>query len=300
MIVDRHLPGVLRLRGPQAAALPLVFDSPHSGTLWPDDFEVAVPRTELRRAQDSYVDELFDAAPAAGAVLLAAEFPRTYIDPNRALDDLDATLLAEPWPGPLAPTGKSARGLGLIWRLCPPGDRPIYRRKLTVAEVRRRIDLYHRPYHGALAGTLDRLHRPFGEVWHVNCHSMHSVSSPMHAEGPGVARPDFVLGDRDGTACTPAFTDWVRNWLEERGHSVRINDPYKGVELVRAYSDPARGRHSLQIEINRRLYLDEASLERGPGFGDTRALITGLIEAIAAFVRGRLGRHAGHRAGPVA
>ena len=286
---DEVISDVLRLRAPDADALPLVFDSPHSGSTYPPDFAPCAPWPRIRRAQDSYVDELFAAAPDQDAALLLAEFPRIYIDPNRALDDLDDELLDEPWPGPLAPSEKSARGLGLIWRLCPPGDRPIYDRKLSVAEVRRRIDAFYRPYHRALREVLDRLHAAFGQVWHVNCHSMNSVSSGMHAEGAGVVRPDFVLGDRDGSTCTPGLTAFVRSWLEDHGHSVAINDPYKGVELVRAYGDPAADRHSLQIEINRRLYMDERTLERGPEFERTRDLMTGLITALGDFVRTGLG-----------
>jgi len=283
-----RVPDVLRVSTPDEGGLPLVFDSPHSGTTYPADFAPAAPWSQIRRAEDSYVDELFAAAPEHGAALLAAEFPRIYIDPNRSLDDLDAGLLDAPWPGPLAPSEKSARGLGLIWRLCPPGEQVLYDRRLGVAEVRRRIDACYRPYHRALRELLDGPHAAFGQVWHVNCHSMNSVSSGMHAAGAGVVRPDFVLGDRDGRTCAPELTALVRTWLEERGHSVAINDPYKGAELVRAYSDPGAARHSLQIEINRRLYMDERTLERGPGFEPTRALVSGLIAALGDFVRARL------------
>jgi N-formylglutamate deformylase len=286
--MNEVVPGVLRLSAPDEGQLPLLFDSPHSGRTYPDDFAPSAPWPQIRRAQDSYVDELFAAAPDHAAAFLVAEFPRIYIDPNRALEDLDAELLDAPWPGPLAPSEKSVRGLGLIWRLCPPGDRPIYDRKLGVAEVRRRIDAFYRPYHGALHAALDRLHAAFGQVWHINCHSMNSVSSGMHGEGAGVTRPDFVLGDRDGSTCAPGLTAFVRAWLEDRGHSVAINDPYKGVELVRAYSDPGDGRHSLQIEVNRRLYMDERTLERGPGFERTRDLMTGLIGALGDLVRKHL------------
>lgn len=201
------------------------------------------------------------------------------------MDDLDPALLGEPWPGELNPTAKTARGLGLIWRLAPPGDRAIYDRRLSATEVRARIDGFWRPYHAALGDAIDRLHAAHGEVVHVNCHSMHSVSSAMHTGGPGVPRPDIVLGDRDGTSCAGALTRFVKGFLEARGCSVAVNHPYKGVELVRAYSDPARRRHSLQIEINRRLYLDEASLERGPGFAATRRLMADLVGALAGLVR---------------
>jgi N-formylglutamate deformylase len=286
-LAPRTIPGVLDLRVPDAP-LPLIFDSPHSGTAWPDDFRPAAPEAMIRKSQDSFVHELFGSAPEHGAVLLHALFPRAYIDPNRGVDDLDPGLLASPWPGDLAPSEKSARGLGLVWRLAPPGNVRIYDRDLEVAEVAERIEVYWRPYHAALAEAFDMLHERHGQVIHINCHSMHSTSSDMHREGAGVTRPDVVLGDRDGSTCTTALTRFVAEFFEEAGCSVALNDPYKGVELVRAYSDPSTLRHSLQIEINRRLYLDEATLERRPGFEATRRLLDDLIKALANGVRSDL------------
>ena len=280
-------PGVLFVRAPRATALPLLFDSPHSGTDYPDDFHHVAPRAQLRISEDSFVDELYASAPDYGAVLIGALFPRIYVDPNRSALDIDPALLDEAWPGDSDPGPKCDLGVGLIWRLCPPGD-PIYDRKLTVAEVRRRIEGYHRPYHEEISGVLDRLHREFGTVWHINCHSMPSMSTIMAAEGPGVRRPDMTLGDIDGTTCSGEFTALVRESLVGFGYNVMINDPYKGAELVRAWADPATGRHSLQIEINRELYMDEAGLERNGGFDKLRMHITQLIGDVAAYVRDRI------------
>jgi N-formylglutamate amidohydrolase len=283
---DRELPGVLYERGPRDEALPLLFDSPHSGTVYPDDFDHVAPREQMRQSEDSFIDELYAAAPEHGATLIGALFPRIYIDPNRSALDIDPALLEEDWPQECDPGPKCELGVGLVWRLCPPGD-PIYDRKLTVAELRRRIETYHRPYHEAVAGALNRLHRRFGAVWHVNCHSMPSESSVMAAEGPGVRRPDITLGDIDATTCGAEFTALVRETLSGFGYEVTINDPYKGAELVRAWSDSAAGRHSLQIEINRALYMDELGLERNGGFAALQANVTRLIAVIADYVRGR-------------
>jgi N-formylglutamate deformylase len=284
----RHLPGVLALHLPAGEHLPLLFDSPHSGTIWPEDFRPAAPEAGVRAAEDSFVHELFGAAPAHGACLLEALFPRAYVDVNRGLEDLDSELLAEPWPGPLAPGEKSALGKGLIWRLCPPGV-PVYDRLLTRAEVERRIEDYYRPYHAALAETLDALHARHGEVFHVDCHSMKSVSIAMDAEGPGVARPDIVLGDRDGTSAEESLVALVREALESRGLEVALNHPFKGAEIVRLAGDPAAGRHSLQIEINRRLYMDERTRRPHDGFEQLRAILDGLIAQIAEHLRKRMG-----------
>jgi N-formylglutamate amidohydrolase len=122
-------------------------------------------------------------------------------------------------------------------------------------------------------------------VWHINCHSMPSVSDVMAAEGPGLHRPDITLGDIDATTCSAEFTALVYETLSEFGYNVTVNDPYKGAELVRAWSDPADGRHSLQIEINRALYMDETGLERNGGFEALRAHVTQLIGVIAGYVR---------------
>lgn len=281
------VPRVLDIRRPNSAALPLVFDSPHSGTDYPEDFEHIAPLGELRKAEDAFVDELFAAAVDHGAVFLRALFPRSYVDPNRAANDLDPALIDGKWPGPIAPTPKCVLGLGLLWSRYPPGL-PLYGRKLTVAEVRRRIEGYHKPYHDALRRALDETYARFGVIWHIDCHSMPALSNAMAVEGPGVARPDFTLGDRDGTTCTAELTDFVRQTLTDYGYKVTVNDPYKGAELVRAWSNPAAGRHSLQIEINRRLYMDERTFEKTTGFGPLQADLTRLTAALADFARTRL------------
>jgi N-formylglutamate amidohydrolase len=136
-----------------------------------------------------------------------------------------------------------------------------------------------------LRTLLDDTHRRFGAVWHINCHSMRAVAGRQSDDGEGRARADVVLGDRDGTTCEPGFTEFVRATLAGMGYDVRVNDPYKGVELVRAYSNPRAGRHSLQIELNKRLYMDEATLEKKPDFGTLQRDLHTLLEALAAWVR---------------
>jgi N-formylglutamate amidohydrolase len=246
--------------GPDPATCPLVLDSPHSGRVFPSDFDAAVSESDLRDGEDSHIDALYAPAAERGIPMLAATFARTYIDANRHEADLDPELLDAPWPAPLQPSGKAALGKALIWRLLDDG-RPIYRHRLTVAEVSARIERCHRPYHAELRRLLDSAHARFGRVLHLNLHSMKAISGAMGVGGPGRVRPDIVLGDRDGSTCEPALTEFVRATLAGLGYDVRINDPYKGMELVRAFSDPARGRHSLQIELNQRLYMDAATRE---------------------------------------
>lgn len=280
--MKQTIPGVFDLWLPEQAAVPVVFDSPHSGADYPVDFDTIAPEARLRRAEDMFVESLFDSAPSMGATLLAALFPRSYIDPNRALHDLDRRLIDGVWSGDLRMSDKSRLGHGLIWRLCPP-DIPMYGRKLTVAEIEARIQGYYRPYHRALRYAMQRTLDRFGFVYHVNCHSMPAVSSPMTAAGGSRRRADFVLGDRDGTSCDPTFTALVRETLQGMGYAVAVNDPYKGVELVRAYSDPMGGRHSLQIEINRALYMDEDNFHPSPNFARLKTDIDSLVAAVCDY-----------------
>ena len=274
-----------RRHDPTAAPIPLVLDSPHSGTDYPEDFDHLPPRALVRNAEDSYVNELYASGPALGATLVEALFPRAYIDPNRSLVDIDTALLSEPWPGPITPSRKTELGIGLVWRLAQGGV-PMYGRKLSVAEIKRRIAQCYEPYHTAVAAAIEERHRDFGAVWHIDCHSMPAVGDVM-SDDPGRPRAQFVLGDRDGSTCEPELTAFVAETLRGMGYQVAINDPYKGVELVRRHGRPAERRHSLQIEINRRLYLDEGTLQKHAGFPNLQANLRRLLEALAGYVRRR-------------
>jgi len=274
-----------RLHGPAAPAAPLILDSPHSGLRFPPDFDPIVGELELRDGEDCFVDQLYLPATELGIPLLAAEFPRTYVDNNRHAGDIDLELIeGGRWPHEYVPSGKAAIGKALVWRTLDDG-RPIYGRRLTVEEVVGRIERVHAPYHGALQRLIDAAHSQFGKVFHINCHSMNSIAGKMGEGGEGTERADFVLGDRDQTTCDPAFTEFVRQALVSMGYAVKVNDPYKGVELVRAYSDPARGRHSLQVEINKRLYMDEERCVPNEGYATLQRNLTNLIEAVRDFMR---------------
>ena len=271
---------VLIVHGESATPRSLVLDSPHSGRTMPADFGSVRTAEELRDGEDCDIDHLWLPASARGVPLLAAQFPRTYIDPNRHAGDIDPELLAEPWPDPVAPSGKAKIGKALLWRTLDDG-RPLYDRRLGVAEVQRRIDGYHGPYHAALQRLVDAAHARFGVAHHINCHSMNPVSGAMAEGGAGVARADIVLGDRDGTTCAPEFTAFVRDQLTSCGYTVKVNDPFKGVELVRVHGRPEQGRHSLQLEVNKRLYMDDHPPRRHAGFATLQAHLMHLVDAIA-------------------
>jgi N-formylglutamate deformylase len=246
-----------------AGHTPLVLDSPHSGTAYPDDFRPACDLATLRRAEDTHVEKLYDFAPDLGAAWIEAHFPRSYLDANRDVTELDTSLLDGPWDGPLSDDprvlSKVRLGKGLIWKLTDEGL-PIYDRLLAVDEVRARIDHCWRPYHAAVAEAIEAAHARHGYSIHINCHSMPAVSGSHATDFPGLVHADFVIGDRDGSTADPALSKRICEHLRARGYSVDYNHPYKGVELVRRNGRPAEHRHSIQVEINRRLYMDEATL----------------------------------------
>lgn len=270
--------------------LPLIVDSPHSGRVYPADFGHACGFADLETCEDRYVDELYGCVPALGGVLLAAHFPRSYIDANRAVTDIDMKLIDGAWPyGPVAPTSRSDAGIGLIRRLVRPGI-PVYDRKLKPEAVKSRIDDFYVPYHAALHGLIEAAHYNFGKVWHINAHSMPlSTAYPAKKTGENLAS-DFVLGDRDGTTCDGEFTDALRGFIEGMGYRVTVNDPFKGVELVRRYSNPARGIHSIQIEINQSLFMDERTGEKNENYAALAGDVEKLIGFCAGFIRQRLTR----------
>lgn len=273
-----------RIESPVGEAVGLVLDSPHSGTWLPDDLPLAVPEHDLREAEDHFVDRLWSDAPGAGATLLAANFARVWVDPNRDEADVDAELLDAPWPGPVRPSGKARIGKAVVWRTLEDG-RPIYARRLSPPELQARLDAALRPYQRALAALIERSFERHGACVHLNCHSMRAVAGAMGEGGAGSVRADVVLGDRDGSTCAAALTGCVREAFESLGYRVAVNDPYKGVELVRAFSDPARGRHSLQVELNKRLYLDEATRTPAAGFDALRADLRRVTAVVADYAR---------------
>jgi N-formylglutamate amidohydrolase len=256
---------------------PLVISSPHSGRQYPDDFAYICPFALLKQTEDSYVDELVAGAVDSGVTLVAAEFPRSYIDLNRAEDDIDPALLSEPWPGFLQPSDRTLLGLGLVRRLCKSGV-PVYAAPLKAAEIEARITNYYRPYHVVLAQTLISRHRLFGEAYLIDCHSMPGRSY----DGRGLRQPDFVLGDLTGSSCDMSFTRQVRDILQDLGYNVALNDPYKGMEIMRRYGKPQHGQHALQLEINRKLYMNEDTLQKNQGFaglaGDLKAFFKALSD----------------------
>lgn len=266
---------------PAEQTLPLVFDSPHSGRLYPGAF-LARSRLDalaIRRSEDSFVDELFAGVVAAGAPLLKANFPRAFVDVNREPYELDPSMFSDALPAHANTRSlRATGGLGTIARIVGDGSE-IYREKLSFTEAEQRIRTLYRPYHAALSGLIAETKRRFGQSILVDCHSMPSLSG-QGDEDVSQARPDVVLGDRFGASCGLAIVTTAERFLRERGYRVARNNPYAGGYITEHYGRPARGTHALQIELNRALYMDEWRLERHQGFARVAAdmkLLAGLL-----------------------
>jgi N-formylglutamate amidohydrolase len=279
--------GVLDLRQPPRRAVPLVVASPHSGARYSDDF-LAASRLDpltLRRSEDSFVDEIFAAAPELGAPLIAARFPRAYLDVNREAWELDPAMFSDTLPTFVNARSPRVRmGLGTIARVVASGEE-IYSRKLRFAEARRRVDALYHPYHHALRRLVDETEAAFGGYLLIDCHSMPSAASAVG----GADGADIVLGDCYGTSCAPRIVEAARAFLAERHFAVALNAPYAGGFTTGHYGNPRRGRHALQIEINRSLYMDERSYARKPGFNRLTADMTGLLAQLGQIMQEYLG-----------
>ena len=270
-----------------AGSTPLVLDSPHSGTHYPADFRPVCDLATLRRAEDTHVEKLYDFAPALGVAWIEAHFPRIYLDANRDTTELDTALLDGLWSDPLATDpevlAKVRLGKGLVWKYTDEGE-PVYDRLLSPGEVRARIENCWQPYHAAVQQAIEAAHARHGYSIHLNCHSMPSVAGSHATLHPGLVHADFVVGDRDGSTASPALSRFICEQLRGLGYSVDHYHPYKGVELARRYGDPSRQRHSVQLEINRRLYMDEQTLALEPaGFARLRADLQALVQQLLAF-----------------
>lgn len=247
-----------KIHRPAEQRVPFIFASPHSGRLYPANF-VAQSRLgalPLRRSEDAYADTLFDDVIALGAPMIAARFPRAFVDVNRAPQELDATM----FDGALrlrvdAPNARIQAGLGVIPRIVRDSAE-IYCGKLDPREAEERILRLHAPYHAALARLVEETLARFGVAVVIDCHSMPSAA----------AIPDIVLGDRFGVAAAPTLVQRAEHAFEQAGFSVARNVPYAGGYTTHLYGRRVSRVHALQIEVNRALYLDEERIEPGPKF----------------------------------
>jgi N-formylglutamate amidohydrolase len=259
---------------------PLVFASPHSGRLYPDDMmaAAALDAQSIRRSEDAYVDDLIAGAADFGVATITARYARAYIDLNREAFELDPGMFADELPEfARARTARVAAGLGAIARVVSEGQE-IYARKLTFAEARGRIDGAHRPYHQTLGALIAEAHAAHGFAILVDWHSMPAAAARTGGRDRSC---DIVLGDRFGAACAGVLPARVERELEALGYRVARNTPYAGGYTTEHYGRPSRRVHALQIEINRALYLDEATLIPTAGFETLKADLDKVARALA-------------------
>lgn len=254
--------------------VPFVFNSPHSGRYYPERF-LAMARldsTAIRRSEDCYVEELFCGAVVLGAPMLQANFPRAYLDVNREPWELDPRMFVEPVP-PYCNirSARVAGGLGTVPRIVGEGL-DIYAGRLPLSEAIARIETIYKPYHETLKRLIARTHATFGYAVLIDCHSMPASIRV----GDGGFRPDFIIGDRFGTAASAALTETAISLLSGMGYTVAYNKPYAGGFITEHYGRPARRLHALQVEVNRGLYMNERTLQKTVGF-------PALVEDMARF-----------------
>ncbi|WP_417687206.1 N-formylglutamate amidohydrolase [Roseibium sp.] len=249
---------------PADQRLPFVFNSPHSGCQYPKSFLNAsrLDERSIRRSEDAFVDNLFRHVVPLGAPLLRAHFPRAYLDVNREPYELDPKMFDGRLPSYANVRSiRVAGGLGTVARIVSESHE-IYRHRLPVSEALMRIEGIYKPYHSALRRLLAQTHVTFGYAVLIDCHSMPSTVRCQSSN----QRPDFILGDRYGTSCSPDLTEYAASILEGLGYSVSRNKPYAGGFITEHYGRPARGLHALQLEINRGIYMDEPSHTPHAGF----------------------------------
>jgi N-formylglutamate amidohydrolase len=275
-------PGPFRLNRPARQCVPFLFASPHSGRHYPAGLleKTRLDPTTLRRSEDAFVDELFAGAVELGAPLLAAQFPRAYLDVNRSSTELDAAMFDAPLGLPVdAPSPRVTAGLGVIPRIVRDGAE-IYRGKLGAREADARITQLYQPYHRTLAALMEEIHGHFGVAVLVDCHSMPSALSV----------PDIVLGDRYGASAAPALTARAEAAFFREGFSVARNTPYAGGHSTVLHGKVASGFHAMQVEVNRALYLDEERIVKRPAFEPVRERLTRALRAIVTMPLSQLRR----------
>jgi N-formylglutamate amidohydrolase len=277
---DDHLGALaaepLMIRAPPFTKVPFIFASPHSGRVYPSSFAESsrLDAISLRRSEDAFVDELFDCVTDLGAPLIAARFPRAFVDANRAPGELDPAMFDAPVNsvGPRSP--RVAAGLGVIPRVVRDGLE-IYRARLPAKEAAFRLEHFYRPYHAALASLVEKARAEFGLAVVIDCHSM----------PPTAKAHDIVLGDCYGEAAAPELIGHMQRILVGLGYSVARNAPYAGGYTTHLYGRPREGVHAIQIEVSRALYLNEANLEKSKGFAacrDTLRVFTSRLLADSA------------------
>ncbi|MEM7570668.1 MAG: N-formylglutamate amidohydrolase [Pseudomonadota bacterium] len=268
---------------PAALTRPLVLASPHSGRVYPTCFveQSRLNHATLRRSEDFCVDLLFDFAPSIDIPIISAEFPRCFVDVNRGADELDPVLFGQVAKNNMIISRRVANGLGVIPRVVGAGVE-IYANALCVEDAQDRIDRFHKPYHAATKALADKVASQFKVSLFIDCHSMPDSAAGRRSQGGKTT--DMVIGDLHGQSCAPRLSQAAAISLREMGYSVVRNDPYAGGYSTQVHGRPSQGRHCIQLEINRRLYMDERRLRLTSGFDVLKRNMQVFVEHMANVV----------------
>ncbi|GAB5449456.1 N-formylglutamate amidohydrolase [Gymnodinialimonas sp.] len=275
-----------RLELPPETTSAVVVASPHSGRYYAPSFLAASVLDErvIRSSEDAFMDRLVTAAPSLGAPLLAAEWPRAYLDLNRGADELDPGVVDGVARGVQTPRINS--GLGVVPRVVANG-RAIYRGKLTRAEAEARIEQIWRPYHTELTRLMAAAKADFGKAVLLDFHSMPHEALDAIAR-PGTPRPQIVLGDRFGASADSEIVDVLEQGFLDAGLIVSRNAPFAGAYVTHRYGRPAKGHHAIQIEIDRRLYMNERMIRPNSNFEAMKQIVAQVLSRVIGALPGRV------------
>lgn len=283
--MDATLRGVFYRLDPIIPPVPVIYDVSRSGRFYPIDFRSPLPFSVVHDNVSVYLEEFYCTAPEAGATMLYAMFPNTYIDNNRNELDIDPGLLDGEWPVPLKPS-VSLRGLGLLKTKSRYGE-AFHEGKFPVADVIARLENYYRPYHAELKDNIDRMHKAWGFVYQISCHCMSAVGAPTHPD-PGQNRADFCIGNLEGKTATYEFMEFLHGSITELGYTCTINMPYTGGELNSRYGRPEAGIESVMLEINKKLFMDVKTFKKTNDFEKIRFDLQKLMQKISEHARNRV------------
>lgn len=260
---------IYTLTAPKVGRIPLIVDCPHSGSLLPEDFHFICPINDLRQSEEPYIDAFAAKLAKSGGTFLKALVSRSYIDLNRSIADLHPSMCKDEIPWPLHRSKRVTYGIGLIRYLVWP-QQPVYAEPLTLGEIQHRIKHYYEPYYKILGDTMKELREEFGRVLHIDLHAMPQLGAD------GSPQPDIVLGDHDGHSCARGYREILKKTFEKHGLKVVVNNPYKGVELTKRFAKPRQGYHSIQIEVNKALFMDEETMASNDGLRDLQKVFDDL------------------------
>jgi N-formylglutamate amidohydrolase len=267
---------------PAQWTVPLVCNSPHSGNLLPPHFtaQSRLSADKLHMSEDCHVDELFMGCLDLGAPLLRSLLSRSYLDLNREPYEFDSHMFRERLPSYMN-TGspRVASGLGTIPKTV--GDNySIYAEPITLSDALNRVESVYRPYHRTLAALLDEAFNITGQVLLIDCHSMPSSAARMNGGNWGSTTVDVALGDRHGYACDPSIVEIAEQSLADAGLNVQRNKPYSGGYITEIHGKPRQGRHAIQIEFNRALYMSETTQQLRSDFKKLKQTIDLMLKKI--------------------